>query len=648
MVSLLRPFGVALLIGALIFAVSTSVQADEIWIPPTSQQEFGGLGVASNIFWPVTPVGAVRFAWSVPDNLQSLQGAKVAIIPGAPAGGPAALHFYVCAAENGSGVLANCTGPFSQTFTSAENLLTEVEIGGVLGQHVGTPGSTYLAVLAYTTPAITTDHIVGLRFSYIPTTPSGAATLAANTFTGTQTAPQFNGTFVGDGSGLTNLPVPSGVATLGTNTFSGMQVAPAFVGDGAGLANVAKLGVNLFTGTQTINAGNLELEPSTSSSGSVTKNGTPFLHNVGQNNTFLGLNAGNFNGTPGVNNTAVGFEAMRDSGVGGGNTAVGASALATNGLGSINTAVGVSALGSNTIGYYNNAVGFNALGSNTTGHENLASGVASLVSNTTGSHNTAVGLQTLANNTSGEFNVAVGRSAGASGTTGSNNIYLGSNVVGAAGESNTMYLGKVGTQTKTIIAGVRGITTANPDPIPVVIDSAGQLGTAPGSFATLGPNTYTGTQTAPAFVGDGSGLTNLPPGGIVVVDSNGAVVGPMLTAGAFQGGVNAVVGRRVGSQWVGLQVGPTSIIGSSVNFYYESTDCTGTPYLLLQTLPAAISVFDGQSYFPAAPFQTPTLNSVLNVNTPIPHTCQSAGLSVSAGVATPVDLSGIVPPFDVR
>ena len=44
-----------------------------------------------------------------------------------------------------------------------------------------------------------------------------------------------------------------------------------------------------------------------------------------------------------------------------------------------------------------------------------------------------------------------------------------------------MYLGKVGTQTMTFIAGVRGITTANFDAIPVVIDSTGQLGTVSSS-----------------------------------------------------------------------------------------------------------------------------------------------------------------------
>ena len=44
-----------------------------------------------------------------------------------------------------------------------------------------------------------------------------------------------------------------------------------------------------------------------------------------------------------------------------------------------------------------------------------------------------------------------------------------------------MYLGKVGTQTKTLIAGVRGFTTGAADAIPVVIDSNGQLGTVSSS-----------------------------------------------------------------------------------------------------------------------------------------------------------------------
>jgi len=57
-------------------------------------------------------------------------------------------------------------------------------------------------------------------------------------------------------------------------------------------------------------------------------------------------------------------------------------------------------------------------------------------------------------------------------TTGSNNIDIGFNVDGLAGESNTIRIGKSGTQTKTVLAGIRG--TANGQPI--VINSNGHLG----------------------------------------------------------------------------------------------------------------------------------------------------------------------------
>jgi len=74
--------------------------------------------------------------------------------------------------------------------------------------------------------------------------------------------------------------------------------------------------------------------------------------------------------------------------------------------------------------------------------------------------------------------MALGFNAGANLTTGSNNIDIGS--VGVAGESNTMRIGTL-KQTRTFISGIRGVTTANADAVPVVIDSAGQLGTVSSS-----------------------------------------------------------------------------------------------------------------------------------------------------------------------
>jgi len=220
----------------------------------------------------------------------------------------------------------------------------------------------------------------------------------------------------------------------------------------------AGLGLNTFTATQTIDTGNLDLDPSTAANGNITKNGQPFLHNFGTNNTFLGINAGN-------------LVMSGDS-----NTAMGASALLNNSGGGSNTAVGYSALKNNTDGGSNVAAGNNALRGNTTGAGNTAIGVNALVNNSAGGRNTAAGVNALLNNTGGS-NVAVGDAAGLNATTGSSNIYLGTDVSGIAGESNAMYLGKVGTQTKTLIAGVRGTTVSGGEM--VVIDANGRLGSTP-------------------------------------------------------------------------------------------------------------------------------------------------------------------------
>lgn len=228
--------GIGIVCVATVLSLTGSVErahADDLWIAPTAQQDLGGLGVGSNSLWPVTAIGAVRLSLAVPGDLQTFNSAKVVLIPSAP-GGAANLNILVCLAQDGEPVVGACAGPFAQAFTGVANTLVELEIGEIIKSHLGKPGETYLAVVAYTTPTTVTDHIVGLRFAYTPKAPTGVATLGANTFTDTQIAPAF----VGDGRGLTNLPLPAGAATLGTNKFEGPQTAPAFVGNGAELTNL--------------------------------------------------------------------------------------------------------------------------------------------------------------------------------------------------------------------------------------------------------------------------------------------------------------------------------------------------------------------------------------------------------------------------
>ncbi|HEX9304264.1 MAG TPA: tail fiber domain-containing protein [Thermoanaerobaculia bacterium] len=212
---------------------------------------------------------------------------------------------------------------------------------------------------------------------------------------------------------------------------------------------------------------------------------------VGTNNTFLGLNAGNFTMT-GTNNTGIGHNALFSNTTGDNNTANGVFALAANTMGSNNTAVGVVALWDNTTGMNNTAIGVSALVSNTAGNYSTAIGSAALVRNTMGDSNTATGGLALFNNITGSFNTAVGRSAlensmgngdiglgdhaGFNITTGNNNICIGNG--GVADESNTIRVGTAGTHTATFVAGINGTGVTG---VPVLVSSSGQLGVASSS-----------------------------------------------------------------------------------------------------------------------------------------------------------------------
>jgi hypothetical protein len=181
--------------------------------------------------------------------------------------------------------------------------------------------------------------------------------------------------------------------------------------------------------------------------------------------------------TTGVRNTANGYAALNSNTIGERNTATGRAAMVNNTTGNNNTADGHDALFSNTTAIRNTATGSFALFSNTTGPNNTAIGYFALFSNTTGNSNTANGYDALVNNTTGVGNIALGNFAGANLTTGNNNIDIGNQ--GVAGETGTIRIGVVGTQTATFVAGIMGKTV--PMSTPVFVNANGQLGTTPSS-----------------------------------------------------------------------------------------------------------------------------------------------------------------------
>jgi trimeric autotransporter adhesin len=197
-----------------------------------------------------------------------------------------------------------------------------------------------------------------------------------------------------------------------------------------------------------------------------------YSNTTGNNNTANGAFALDSN-TIGNSNTANGYAALADNTTGVGNTANGFFALSRNTTGGNNTATGALALVNNT-SFNNTANGAFALTSNTTGGSNTADGTNSLLNNTSGNSNVAAGDRALSANTTGSSNIALGAAAGINLTTGSNNIYIG-NAGSGAGESAKIRIGTTGTQTRTFIAGISGVTV--PAGVGVIVGTDGKLGT---------------------------------------------------------------------------------------------------------------------------------------------------------------------------
>ena len=188
--------------------------------------------------------------------------------------------------------------------------------------------------------------------------------------------------------------------------------------------------VNILNGLRLELTGN-----STSGTGVIFKGTDRFIHDfkppiAGGNNTFVGINSGNFIMTAdaveqGSDNTGFGFNSLTGLTNGRQNTALGSYSSVSTTTGSFNTASGYQSLFTNTTGYKNSAFGNISLYSNANGHDNASLGYQSLYSNVSGNFNTAVGTSALASSASGNQNTAIGYGAGNSIISGSNNIVIG-------------------------------------------------------------------------------------------------------------------------------------------------------------------------------------------------------------------------------
>jgi len=214
----------------------------------------------------------------------------------------------------------------------------------------------------------------------------------------------------------------SNIFTIPVTTASGVGVifkgADRFIHDFK--ATVAD-GNNTFVG---VNSGNFTMSGSTAQASYNTAVGNSSLTSLttGYFNSAFGYES-LFSNTTGIQNSAFGMLSLNLNTTGNGNSAFGYQSLYSTG----NTGLG---------GFSNSAFGANSLFSNTTGSENSAFGANSLFSNTTGLDNSAFGLASLSSNTTGGTNSAFGLLAGSGITTGSNNIAIGYNAQVAVGTNS--------------------------------------------------------------------------------------------------------------------------------------------------------------------------------------------------------------------
>ncbi|MFA5840844.1 MAG: hypothetical protein WC847_01045 [Candidatus Paceibacterota bacterium] len=231
--------------------------------------------------------------------------------------------------------------------------------------------------------------------------------------------------------------------TFSSSAITGTTASTIDVGTGNALSLQTTNNGAITTGTGMVTLGGGLTLPMTanSTSGVIFKGATPFIHNFALagtdgNNTFVGLNAGNFTmtgstGVQGSSNTAIGVNSLGVNTIGLENVAIGLNALGANTTGSDNVASGNWSLHDNTDGLQNTAIGAVSLRYNTTGSYNVASGDGALYFNLIGSYNTANGYASLLFNTS-SYNTALGYQAGYGVSTGSRNTIIGNSTITAS------------------------------------------------------------------------------------------------------------------------------------------------------------------------------------------------------------------------
>lgn len=340
-------------------------------------------------------------------------------------------------------------------------------------------------------------------------------TVTANTIK----SPAFIGTFVGDGSGITNLSLAGQWDYNSSGIYTGLNIG---IGTTTASNRLTVSGRQEFVGT------NIKIGMSSATSPLYT------LTPEEKFNTFIGYKPG-YNNTTGCGNNYIGYYAGTSSpnAYGSWNNFMGAFAGQYNFIGSSNNFFGYEAGRANTTGGYNNFFGECAGKRNTTGSYNIFFGRFTGSYNTTGSWNIFLGCSTGRNNITGKENVFIGRDTGLY-STGNYNSFFGafagcdlrSGSYNVAIGYSAQLLDDYGSHQLAIGAGNSTWIIGNNDFF------VGIGSTAPiAKFTVYGDSHFQGIATFQKLYGDGSGLYNITatvdPG--INIRNNGNFVGVAAT-----------------------------------------------------------------------------------------------------------------------
>jgi hypothetical protein len=459
---------------------------------------------------------AVAREWGTRGWRRSVIALSLILLSSAALPQPASAQLTSCALEGEyllSGMMDLGTGPLyvGGVFVFQPGVPCAPGVSGIVSITVvysppGTSNTLYSANLPYTVddtlikigPGLMQGAPTGIVDGLITSMPmAGAAALRLTGFLSRRDLPAGANGLPGPTGppgppGATGAPGPAGATgASGPPGPPGIDGPPGPTGPAGAIGPIGPMGLPGPPGPNTVPRGSLAA-PSINFEGdagtgifspvpgqiALAANGVRFLHGL-NGNAALGLNALAL--SVGSENVAVGRGALASSNTGDANTAVGTGTLGANLTGHFNTAVGYNSQFDVTIGIRNTAIGSYSLEQNVIGNDNTAVGqyaLQSLQDLTVADANTAVGMSSLGFLEAGFNNIAIGRSAGAGLVTGSNNILIGSF---GANEVNTIRIGTQGVYSRAFMAGIRGVTSGVADAIPVMVDSAGQLGTVSSS-----------------------------------------------------------------------------------------------------------------------------------------------------------------------